>query len=165
MTYALIDLGFLVVAGVAVALLGRSAGSARRRSRTQAVPPATAAVRPADARRRPGRWVPALIAGAGLVALTAVFDNVMISAGLFGYAPEKLLGPAVGLAPVEDFAYPLAAAVLLPALWRRLTREASGHNVDRGASTPATPASSTSAPTAQGSAALPSTTTESKESR
>ena len=67
-----------------------------------------------------GLWRPALVGGAGLLVLTAVFDNVMIAVGLFGYRPETLSGLAVGLAPIEDFAYPVAAAVLLPALWRRI---------------------------------------------
>ena len=51
------------------------------------------------------------------LALTAVFDNLMIGAGLFSYDPEHISGLFVLLAPIEDFAYPLAAAILLPALW------------------------------------------------
>ncbi len=57
-----------------------------------------------------------------LFVLTAVFDNLMIGAELFHYAPEHLLGIKVGLAPLEDFAYPLAGAVLLPALWMTFQR-------------------------------------------
>ncbi|TFD03534.1 MULTISPECIES: lycopene cyclase domain-containing protein [unclassified Cryobacterium] len=49
--------------------------------------------------------------------LTALFDNLMIGAGLFSYDPEHISGLFVLLAPIEDFAYPLAAAILLPALW------------------------------------------------
>ncbi len=56
-----------------------------------------------------------------LWVLTAVFDNVMIAAGLFDYGHELLLGVYVGQAPVEDFAYPLGSALLLPALWLLLT--------------------------------------------
>lgn len=52
-----------------------------------------------------------------LFTLTAIFDNVMIAAELFHYAPEQLYGISVGLAPIEDFSYPLAGALLLPALW------------------------------------------------
>lgn len=55
-----------------------------------------------------------------LFALTAVFDTVMIASGLFHYAQEPLLGLHIGLAPLEDFAYPLAGALLLPALWTAL---------------------------------------------
>ena len=57
-----------------------------------------------------------------MVALTAVFDNVMIASGLFDYAGHALHGLRVGLAPIEDFAYPLAAAMLLPGLWLVSTR-------------------------------------------
>jgi lycopene cyclase domain-containing protein len=57
------------------------------------------------------------IAFALTALLTAVFDNLMIGAGLFSYDPEHISGLFVGLAPIEDFAYPLAAAILLPTLW------------------------------------------------
>lgn len=71
------------------------------------------------ARRPPSRrnvlsW--ALALGA-LLLLTAVFDNAMIAAGLFDYSPDHTLGFTIGRAPIEDFAYPLAAAIGLPALW------------------------------------------------
>lgn len=52
-----------------------------------------------------------------LLILTVVFDNVMIASGLFDYAGHTLNGLRVGLAPIEDFAYPLGAALLLPGLW------------------------------------------------
>ncbi len=57
-----------------------------------------------------------------LVALTAVFDNVMIAAGLFTYPEQHLSGIRVGLAPIEDFSYPLCAAFLLPAVATLLER-------------------------------------------
>lgn len=49
--------------------------------------------------------------------LTAVFDNLMIASGLFDYGHHRLGGAYIGLAPLEDFAYPLGAALLLPGLW------------------------------------------------
>lgn len=55
-----------------------------------------------------------------LFVLTAVFDTLMIATGLFHYSPGHLLGIHIGLAPLEDFAYPIAGAVLLPALWAAL---------------------------------------------
>lgn len=55
-----------------------------------------------------------------VLALTAVFDTVMIAAGLFTYEPGLISGLKIGLAPIEDFAYPVAAALLLPALWSLL---------------------------------------------
>lgn len=76
------------------------------------------------ARRRGGRrdntrvsWPAVAIAGVVLLALTAVFDNVMIAVGLFSYDPASLSGAHLGHVPVEDFAYPVAAALMLPALW------------------------------------------------
>ncbi|WP_199182396.1 lycopene cyclase domain-containing protein [Cryobacterium sp. Y11] len=64
------------------------------------------------------RCVPAVALALALtLLLTAVFDNLMIAAGLFSYDPQHISGLFVGLAPIEDFAYPVAAAVLLPALW------------------------------------------------
>lgn len=57
---------------------------------------------------------------AALVILTAVFDTAMIATGLFHYSPAHLIGLRIGLAPLEDFAYPIAGAVLLPTLWAAL---------------------------------------------
>jgi lycopene cyclase domain-containing protein len=71
------------------------------------------------ARRTPHRH-PFLRIAVTLIAvllLTAVFDNVMIAVGLFGYNPDVISGAFLGLAPLEDFAYAIAAAVLLPGLW------------------------------------------------
>jgi lycopene cyclase domain-containing protein len=98
-TYALVSAGFLAVAAVAGAVLARRAGG-----------------------RRPS-WGAVVLAGAVLLVLTAVFDSIMIAAELFSYAPDLISGLRVGLAPVEDFAYPLAAVLALPALWALLTRE------------------------------------------
>lgn len=57
---------------------------------------------------------------AALTLLTAVFDNVIIGSGLVAYNDENRLGPQIGLAPIEDFGYTLAACLGLPALWRLL---------------------------------------------
>lgn len=95
MTYALLSAGFLVGSAVAAAVLL------------------------AIARARP-RILAVVITIAALVALTAVFDTVMIGAGFFSYADAHLAGPRIGLAPIEDFAYPVAGAILLPALWLAL---------------------------------------------
>lgn len=61
-----------------------------------------------------------------VLVLTAVFDNLMIAAGLFTYSPEHTSGVSVGLAPLEDFAYPVAAVLLLPSLWILLGKRAEG---------------------------------------
>lgn len=72
-----------------------------------------------------GTW--SLAVGGGLVVLllmTALFDNIMIGIGLVGYEPSLISGVFVGIAPLEDFAYALAVAVLLPSLWVLLERHA-----------------------------------------
>ncbi|MGB4780329.1 lycopene cyclase domain-containing protein [Microbacterium sp.] len=57
------------------------------------------------------------IAGGALLILTIVFDNIMIAAGLFTYDAARISGIRIGSMPVEDLAYPLAATIILPALW------------------------------------------------
>ncbi len=71
-------------------------------------------------RRRRRSWASLAIAAAILVALTIVFDSVMIAVDLFRYDEALLLGPRVGLAPVEDLAYAIIALLLVVALWRLL---------------------------------------------
>jgi lycopene cyclase domain-containing protein len=66
-------------------------------------------------------WATAIVALV-LVVLTAVFDSVMILADLFRYDIASLTGVRVWLTPVEDFAWPLAAVLVLPALWELLGR-------------------------------------------
>lgn len=72
------------------------------------------------ARRR--RWYAVGLVGALLVVLTVVFDSLMIAADLFRYDDAALLGPRLWLAPVEDLAWPVAATLLLPAVWELLGR-------------------------------------------
>ncbi|MCS5722988.1 lycopene cyclase domain-containing protein [Herbiconiux sp. CPCC 203407] len=88
----------------------------------------------ASARRR-------LLAAVGvtmavLLVMTAVFDNVMIGVGLVGYEPSLISGAFVGIAPLEDFAYAIAAVLLLPSLWVLL-----GGRDGAGSASPASPAS------------------------
>ncbi len=74
--------------------------------------------------RRPGfgrRMAASGIAAGALVLLTAVFDNLMIAAGLFSYPEQHLSGVRIGLAPVEDFSYAVCAAFLVPAVLLLLT--------------------------------------------
>ncbi|WP_308465129.1 lycopene cyclase domain-containing protein [Rathayibacter soli] len=62
-------------------------------------------------------WLPVTAAGIVVMVLTAVFDNVMIRSGLMAYASTKTSGLVIGVAPIEDFAYPAAGLILLPSLW------------------------------------------------
>ncbi|AMM19218.1 lycopene cyclase [Frondihabitans sp. PAMC 28766] len=52
-----------------------------------------------------------------LLVMTAVFDNIMIGIGLVGYDRSKISGVFIGIAPLEDFSYAVAALILLPSLW------------------------------------------------
>ena len=55
-----------------------------------------------------------------LLVLTAVFDSVMIAAGIFSYDPAKILGLRLGLAPIEDFMYTILVVIMVPAIWKWL---------------------------------------------
>jgi len=100
MTYWLLNLAFLaIVAVVAVATL--------------------------FAHRAP-RWRLVGLAAIPLVVLTAVFDNVLVGVGIVAYDPVRISGIRIGVAPIEDFAYAVAAVVLLPCLWSLLTPKAPG---------------------------------------
>ncbi|MBI5162111.1 MAG: lycopene cyclase domain-containing protein [Micrococcales bacterium] len=74
----------------------------------------------ATAVSRGPRWRAVGLAALVLIALTAVFDNVIVGLGIVAYDPARILGLRVGVAPVEDFAYAVAAVLLLPLLWRLL---------------------------------------------
>jgi lycopene cyclase domain-containing protein len=106
MTSALLAAGFLVTA---LAVLACALIAAR------------------DRRTLIGRWrTPVAIAGVVLVVLTVVFDTLMIAAGLMRYASPAVSGPTIGLMPVWDLAYPVAAVILLPALWVLFRRRGDG---------------------------------------
>jgi len=79
--------------------------------------------------RRAPRWRSVGLAAIPLVILTAVFDNLLVAVGVVAYDPHRISGAHLGLAPVEDFAYAIAAVVLLPCLWSLLTPRRS--KVDR----------------------------------
>jgi lycopene cyclase domain-containing protein len=87
---------------------------------------------------RAPRWTALGLAGVVLLLTTAAFDNVMIGIGLVDYNPELISGAFIGRAPLEDFAYAIAAVVLLPALWHLLGgrgRGASGPSTSSGTGT------------------------------
>jgi lycopene cyclase domain-containing protein len=90
-TYWLINLPFLLVAAVVVGVaLGRKATP---------------------------RALPWAIAAMVMMTLTAIFDNAIIGSGLVAYDRDLISGVMVGVAPLEDFAYTLAALMIVPALW------------------------------------------------
>lgn len=76
----------------------------------------------AIATRRAPALIPWLSAAAVMVVLTAVFDNAIIGFGIVDYDKSLTSGVKVGLAPLEDFAYTLAALLAIPALWHLLEK-------------------------------------------
>jgi len=73
-------------------------------------------------RKASPRALPWLISAVVMMALTAVFDNAIIGSGLVAYDPQLLSGIMVGVAPLEDFSYTLAALMMIPALWHLMER-------------------------------------------
>lgn len=74
-------------------------------------------------RRRPCArwWAATALTGVALFVLTAVFDTIMIALDLFRYEESVLTGLYIGLAPIEDFAWPVAATLVIPSLVLLLT--------------------------------------------
>ncbi|GAA2065671.1 lycopene cyclase domain-containing protein [Leifsonia soli] len=106
MTYALLSIVFLLIAASVLAV---ALATARDRARL--------------VRRW---WGPVAVAAAAILVLTAVFDNLMIGAGFMTYDGARISGVRLGLVPLEDFAYPIAGLLLLPALWLLTRRRGSG---------------------------------------
>jgi lycopene cyclase domain-containing protein len=73
------------------------------------------------ASRRAPSWRAIGLAAIPLLVLTAIFDNILVGTGIVGYDPALISGVTVGVAPLEDFAYAIAALVLLPSLWALLS--------------------------------------------
>ncbi len=104
MTYWLLNLAFLAV----VALVALAAFVAHRSP----------------------RWRLVGLAAIPLVILTAVFDNVLVGVGIVSYDPHRISGVHLGVAPIEDFAYAIAAVVLLPCLWSLLTSRSATRSAE-----------------------------------
>jgi lycopene cyclase domain-containing protein len=56
--------------------------------------------------------------------MTAIFDNAIIGFGLVDYDEALISGVRIGFAPVEDFAYTVAALLMIPALWHLMAAPA-----------------------------------------
>lgn len=67
-----------------------------------------------------------LAVGALVLVLTAIFDNLMIWAGLVGYGDAQRLGLQLGLVPVEDFFYAIFVVLVVPAVWSGIDRVRQG---------------------------------------
>ena len=103
-TYALLAVPFLATAALVAVAAG--AVAARRRG---------------AGGRRVG-IVSAVVAGAVLLVMTGVFNNVIVGLGIVAYDPALVSGARIGLFPVEDLAYSVGAALLLPSCWVLLER-------------------------------------------
>lgn len=110
MTYWAVNAVFLAIVAVVGALALVTAAVRGRAARASSSPEAST-------RRRREVVLGAGIATGVLLVMTAVFDNVMIGIGLVGYDASRISGVFVGIAPLEDFAYAVAALVLLPSVW------------------------------------------------
>jgi len=53
-----------------------------------------------------------------ILALTLIFDPIIIAAGIVDYNPDLILGIRLFGAPIEDFFYALYAVCLVPLVWR-----------------------------------------------
>jgi lycopene cyclase domain-containing protein len=58
-----------------------------------------------------------------MMLLTAVFDNAIIGFGLVDYDESLISGLRIGFAPIEDFAYTVAALLIIPALWHLMAAQ------------------------------------------
>lgn len=58
-------------------------------------------------------WKALGLATGVLVIATAVFDNIIVGTGIVAYDENLILGIKIGVAPIEDFAYALAAPLLI----------------------------------------------------
>ncbi|RHA41621.1 lycopene cyclase domain-containing protein [Cellulomonas rhizosphaerae] len=68
-------------------------------------------------RREPHFWSSIALTAVVLLVLTVVFDSLMVASDLFRYDEANLVGVRIWLTPVEDLAWPIAAALLLPSVW------------------------------------------------
>lgn len=60
--------------------------------------------------------------GLVLIALTVVFDNVIVGTGIVDYDELLISGVRMPIAPVEDLAYAIGAVLLVPTLWTWFAR-------------------------------------------
>jgi lycopene cyclase domain-containing protein len=58
-------------------------------------------------------WRAISMSTAVLLIATAIFDNLIVGAGIVAYDESLILGIKIGYAPIEDFAYALAAPLLI----------------------------------------------------
>ncbi len=52
-----------------------------------------------------------------VLGLTAIFDSLIIAAGIVAYDTSRILGAYIGRAPIEDFAYAVVSVIVVVLLW------------------------------------------------
>ena len=115
MTYSLLNSVFLVVAfAFFIASMAIIGVQMRKRAIARRVGDEVAVSRRG---RRPNLLAKYALTLVVLLVFTAVFDNLIIGAGIVAYDPTKISGVMIGIAPIEDFAYTVAAVLVLPTLW------------------------------------------------
>lgn len=77
------------------------------------------------------RWPAYLVAMVPMLALTAVFDNLIIASGIVAYDAAKISGIFIGLAPIEDFAYTIAAVLIVPSVWSAMAKRRKNQAVTK----------------------------------
>ena len=65
-----------------------------------------------------------LLTFALIFVMSVIGDSVIIGLGIVDYNTHKILSLRIGLAPIEDFFYPLTAAIIIPTIWNRLGKHA-----------------------------------------
>lgn len=65
-----------------------------------------------------------------LLITTAIFDSLIVGAGIVAYDESQILGLRIGVAPIEDFFYALLAVILVPSVWRLLGKGKHEHTKD-----------------------------------
>jgi len=61
-----------------------------------------------------------LFTAAAILVFTMFGDNYIVGSGIVAYDVTKILGLKMGTAPIEDFAYAVVAAFVVPVLWNAL---------------------------------------------
>jgi lycopene cyclase domain-containing protein len=79
----------------------------------------TAAVAIAAFKLRGKDWLVVVKVLLPMLALTAVFDNLIILSGIVDYQNANISGVKLWLAPIEDFGYTVFVSLVAPALWIR----------------------------------------------
>jgi len=54
-----------------------------------------------------------------LIVMTAVFDSMLVHLDIIAYTQSMISGIRIGYAPVEDFAYPILATLIIPFVWEK----------------------------------------------